>query len=78
MKISKDTFELLFASMVDALDTQDRNSGGDTGYDLTLLPALFSALDGDKEQVLRDLAIAIAPGTKWARDGGTDAVVQGR
>ena len=60
MQISDDTFGLLLRAMLKAMEVIDRDSQV-PGYDLSLMPAMLSALDGDKEAVLRDVALALSP-----------------
>lgn len=63
LAISEDTFELLLRSMLKAMDVIDQDSQV-PGYDLSLMPAMFSALRGDKESMLRDVAMALSPGVE--------------
>ena len=61
MQIGDETFDLLLRSMLKALEVIDSESQA-PGYDLALMPAMLSALDGDRESVLRDVALALSPG----------------
>lgn len=60
LTISNDTFELLLRSMLTAMEVIDRDAQV-PGYDLALMPAMLSALSGTREDVLRDVAIALSP-----------------
>lgn len=62
LTISVQTFDLLLRSMTKAMEVIDRDS--QYGSDLALMPAMFSALDGDREALLRDVAVALSPGSE--------------
>jgi hypothetical protein len=62
LTIGTQTFDLLLRSMTKAMEVIDRDS--QYGSDLALMPAMFSALDGDREAVLRDVAVALSPGSE--------------
>lgn len=69
MKISDTTFALLLDAMIEALGEQEQNSGPRCeGYDLTLAPAMYAALRGEREVVLREVAAALSPTTAKALD----------
>lgn len=61
LSISRETYNRVLEAMLDAIYERESWSPHNGGSDFALVLAVYAALDGDREQVLMEVADVLSP-----------------